>query len=103
MQHSLSLLATSDMYIFSPSEYAIAFSMRLRNIEPMSERFPSTITCSLNTLRNDYRDTVIEDIENDGKNYQTSVYYMNIINTYERMGDIMINISQDLERAFIRK
>ena len=29
--------------------------------------------------------------------------YMDIMNTYERMGDFMINISQDLERAFIRK
>lgn len=57
----------------------------------------------LNTLRNNYRDAMIEDIENDGKNYQTSVYFMDIINTYERMGDFMINVSQDLERAFIRK
>ena len=57
----------------------------------------------LNTLRNNYRDAVIEDIDNGGKNYQTSVYYMDIMNTYERMGDFMINISQDLERGFIHK
>ena len=57
----------------------------------------------LNTLRNNYRDAVIEDIDNGGKNYQTSVYYMDIMNTYERMGDFMINISQDLERGFVRK
>ena len=57
----------------------------------------------LNTLRNNFRDAVIEDIDNAGKNYQTSVYYMDIMNTYERMGDFIINISQDLERAFIRK
>ena len=57
----------------------------------------------LNTLRNDLRDEVIENIDNSGKNYQTSVYYMDIVNTYERMGDYMINISQDLERAFVRK
>ena len=57
----------------------------------------------LNTLRNDLRDEVIENIDNGGKNYQTSVYYMDIVNTYERMGDFMINISQDLERVYIRK
>ena len=57
----------------------------------------------LNTLRNNFRDAVIEDIDNGSKNYQTSVYYMDILNEYERMGDFMINISQDLERAFSAK
>lgn len=58
---------------------------------------------TLNSLRNDYRDAMIEDIDRDGKNYQTGVYYMDIINAYERMGDFMINVSQDLERGFINK
>ena len=57
----------------------------------------------LNTLRNNYRDAVIEEIDNGGKNYQTSVYYMDILNEFEHMGDFMINVSQDLERAFVRK
>lgn len=54
----------------------------------------------INTLRNNFRDAVIEEIDNGGKNYHTSVYYMDIMNAYERMGDFMINISQDLERGF---
>ena len=57
----------------------------------------------INTLRNNFRDAVIEDIDNGGKNYQTSVYYMDIMNEYERMGDFMINISQDLERGFTHR
>ena len=57
----------------------------------------------LNTLRNNLRDVVIEEIENNGKNYQTSVYYMDIVNAYEHMGDFMINVSQDLERGFAHK
>ena len=57
----------------------------------------------LNELRNNFRDMVIEDIDNGDKNYQTSVYFMDIINTYERMGDYMINISQDLEQGYARK
>ena len=57
----------------------------------------------LNTLRNNYREVVIEEIDNGNKNYQTSVYYMDILNEFERMGDFMINISQDLEKAFAHK
>lgn len=57
----------------------------------------------INTLRNNLRDVEIEEIENDGKNYQTSVYYMDLVNEMEKMGDFMINVSQDLERAFIKK
>ena len=57
----------------------------------------------LNTLRNNFREVVIEEIDNGNKNYQTSVYYMDILNEFERMGDFMINISQDLEKAFAHK
>ena len=57
----------------------------------------------INTLRNNLRDAEIEDIEDGGKNYQTSVYYMDIVNELERMGDFVINISQDLERAFVER
>ena len=57
----------------------------------------------INTLRNNYRDAVIEDMESGAGNYQAMVYYMDIMNTYERMGDFMINVSQDLERGFINR
>jgi phosphate:Na+ symporter len=57
----------------------------------------------INSLRNYLRDSEIEDIENNIKNYQTSVYYMDIVNQLERMGDFMINISQNLERSFIQR
>lgn len=57
----------------------------------------------INNLRNNLRDAEIEDIENGGKNYQTSVYYMDVVNELERMGDFIINISQDLKRAFSEK
>lgn len=54
----------------------------------------------INNLRNELREEVIEELEDGGKNYQTSVYYMDIVNELERMGDFIINISQDLERSF---
>ena len=54
----------------------------------------------INNMRSVLRESEIEEIENGSKNYQTSVYYMDIINQLEIMGDFLINISQDLERAF---
>lgn len=57
----------------------------------------------INNLRNDLRDTEIEEIENNGKSYQTSVYYLDIISQLEKMGDFMINVSQDLERAYVNR
>ena len=54
---------------------------------------------NINYLRNIFRDEEIEDIENNRRNYQTSVYYMDIVNEMEKMGDFIINISQDLEKC----
>ena len=50
----------------------------------------------INNQRNHLRDEEIENIDSGKKNYQTSVYYMDIVNELEKMGDFMINISQDL-------
>ncbi len=54
----------------------------------------------INELRNILRDTEIEEIDNNGKSYHTSVYYIDIVSELERMGDFIINISQALERAY---
>ncbi len=53
----------------------------------------------LNVLRNNLRDEEIELIETGKKNYQTSVYYMDILSVLEKMGDFMINISQELYKT----
>ena len=57
----------------------------------------------LNNLRNYLRDAEIEDIESNRKNYQTSVYYMDVVSELEKMGDFIINISQNLEKVFVKK
>ena len=57
----------------------------------------------INELRNKLRDTEIEAMESGEKSYQSSVYYMDIVNEFERMGDFIINISQDLEKSFVHK
>ena len=56
----------------------------------------------INNMRNHLRDSEIEAIESGSKNYPSSVYYMDVVNELEKMGDFIINISQDLERAFIQ-
>ncbi|MBO5901531.1 MAG: Na/Pi cotransporter family protein [Alistipes sp.] len=81
-------------------------------IENLEEAHKGTLTnivnaydaeSHINALRNNFREAAVEQIDNGAKSYQTSVYYMDIINEFEKMGDFMINISQDLERAFIHK
>ena len=56
----------------------------------------------INNLRNYLRDSEIEEIESSRKNYQTSVYYMDIVSEFEKMGDFIINISQTLEKTFVK-
>ena len=56
----------------------------------------------INNMRNNLRDEEIESIENERKNYQTSVYYLDIVNELEKMGDFMINVSQDLYKCRIK-
>ena len=53
----------------------------------------------VNNLRNNLRDEEIESIESERKNYQTSVYYMDIVSELETMGDFMINVSQTLYKV----
>ena len=56
----------------------------------------------INNMRNHFRDSEIEGIEKGSKNYLSSVYYMDVVNELEKMGDFVINISQDLEKAFVK-
>ena len=56
----------------------------------------------INNMRNHLRDSEIEAIESGSKNYPSSVYYMDVVNELEKMGDFIINISQDLEKAFVK-
>ena len=87
----------------------VAYDVMIENLEAAHRGELTEITNAynaeehLNTMRNNFRDAVIEEMENGDGNYQTMVYYMDIMNTYERMGDFMINVSQDLERGFINK
>ena len=41
-------------------------------------------------------DEEIENIDRNSDNYVTGVYFMDLINELEKMGDFIINVSQDL-------
>ncbi len=64
----------------------------ISNAEMVEER--------INQMRNDLRDEEVERIKNKESNYQVSMYYLDIINTLEKMGDFIINISQDLYKFY---
>ena len=51
---------------------------------------------NLNVMRNNLRDEEIENIDRNSDNYVTGVYFMDLINELEKMGDFIINVSQDL-------
>ncbi len=56
----------------------------------------------INNLRDHLREEEINSLEDNRKNYQTSVYYMDIISELEKMGDFMINISQALYKCKLK-
>ena len=87
----------------------IAYSVMLENLEAAHKDTLTDVSNAynsekyINELRNTLRDAEIEEMDNGVKKYQESVYYMDIVNEFERMGDFIINVSQDLEKSFIHK
>ena len=86
-----------------------AYSAMIENLEAAHKGALTSIVnaynCEdrINELRNTLRDAEIEEMESGEKTYQASVYYMDIVNEFERMGDFLINISQALESSFVGK
>jgi len=86
--------AVDNAYVAMISNLTLAFDGKL---EEISNAYDAEDR--INNLRNILRDEEIEELDNNSKNYQTSVYYMDIVNELEKMGDFMINISQDLYKT----
>ena len=87
----------------------VAYGVMLENLEAAHKGTLVDISNAynaenhINELRNTLRESEIEEMENGEKNYQESVYYLDIVNELERMGDFIINISQDLKKSFVHK
>ena len=60
----------------------------------------NAIDCEIeiNDMRNILREEEILRLEQNGSEYQSSVYYLDIISEIERMGDFIINISEALQQ-----
>ena len=57
---------------------------------------------NINVMRNNLRDSIIEEVEGENQSYLTSVYYLDVVSELEKMGDFMINVSQDLYKCKLK-
>uniref|UniRef100_UPI004056D4CE Na/Pi cotransporter family protein n=1 Tax=Alistipes sp. TaxID=1872444 RepID=UPI004056D4CE len=73
-------------------------NLKAEIFEPIGLRMATDCEIEINDLRNNIREEEILKIENDGANYQSSVYYLDTVSEIERMGDFIINISQALDK-----
>ncbi|MBR4051977.1 MAG: Na/Pi cotransporter family protein [Alistipes sp.] len=76
-----------------------AYVVMIENLsvkEFTQENLRRAIDCEIeiNEMRNTLREEEILRIEQNESSYQSSVYYLDIISEFERMGDFMINISE---------
>ncbi|MCF0175854.1 MAG: Na/Pi cotransporter family protein [Bacteroidales bacterium] len=55
--------------------------------------------CSINDFRNLLREEHIINLESNNYNYQTGVYYMDVISELEKIGDFIINISESMMKV----
>ena len=51
---------------------------------------------AINKLRDKLREEHFEKLEEEGYQYETGAFYMDIVNELEKMGDFIINISETL-------
>ncbi len=73
-------------------------NLKAEKFEEIGLRMATDCEIELNELRNEIREEEIRQIELDGANYHSSVYYLDTVSEIERMGDFIINISQALNR-----
>lgn len=79
-----------------------AYDIMIANLSDKSENslgLKKATDCEIeiNQKRSMLREEAIFQIENDGQNYQTSVYFIDVISEIEKMGDYIINISETLQ------
>lgn len=78
-----------------------AYDIMIANLSDKSENdlgLKKATDCEIeiNQKRSILREEAIFQIENDGQNYQTSVYFIDVISEIEKMGDYIINISETI-------
>ena len=51
---------------------------------------------NINVYRNSLREELLSNIENDNYRYEAGVFYMDVVNELEKIGDFIINVSEAL-------
>ena len=72
----------------------VNLSVGYQNIADISNA--SDAEYNINTYRNSLREELITNIEHDDYKYQVGVFYMDVVNELEQIGDFIINVSQAL-------
>lgn len=75
---------------------AMLTNLRLGNKALKSISNASDAEYNINGYRNSLREEHIVNIEKENYQYQTGVFYMDIVNELEKMGDFIINVSEAL-------
>lgn len=78
-----------------------AYSIMIENLKVKQNiDLRSAVDCEIeiNNMRNMLREEEIIKIEKNGTEYNSSVYYIDVISEIERMGDYIINISEALKK-----
>lgn len=79
-----------------------AYEVMIANLESSENgqaELRRAVDCEIeiNDMRNMLREEEILRLEQQGAEYQSSVYYLDIVSEIERMGDYIINISEALQ------
>lgn len=84
------------MDLVSEAYQAMLTNLRLGHKELKSISNASDAEYNINGYRNSLREEHIVNIEKENYQYQTGVFYMDIVNELEKMGDFIINVSEAL-------
>ena len=76
---------------------AMLSNLRTQSIRGLDITNAKDAEYNINEYRNYLREEHIVNIEKDNYQYQTGVFYMDIVNELEKIGDFIINISEALE------
>ncbi|MBQ5844779.1 MAG: Na/Pi cotransporter family protein [Alistipes sp.] len=97
---NLHIEKVDSMLTLVDNAYAIMIdNLQIANNTPEELRRAVDCEIEINNMRNNLREEEILKIEKNDAEYQSSVYYLDIVSEIERMGDFMINISEALQKA----
>ncbi len=86
--------------MFSYVEKSVESMLKVLNVEERDIIASYNREREINNLRNQLRTTNVENINDRHYEYQSGIYYMDIINTLEKAGDYIINVTDTIRDEF---